>query len=146
MFRLSPDIMLQHCEGRLTPAWAAMYSMMQSRNQLAQLAAALGGIPVWGCLPGSAAARLGVRYGDVILSVNGRPTPNVDDYIQARNDRPDGLLMVIFRDGREHTLEIALEGRATPLTRAQLERTADQVVAARLLPSERVPPSESNGA
>jgi len=123
-----------------------MVLTMQSRSQLAQLAAALGGIPVWGCLPGSAAARLGVRYGDVILSVNGRSTPNVDDYIEARNGRRDGLVVVIFRDGREHTLEVSLEARAVPLTRAQLERTADQVAAARLLPSERMPPSESNGA
>jgi C-terminal processing protease CtpA/Prc len=146
MFRLSTDTMLQLGEGRLTCAWAAMVLMIQSRKQLAQLATALGGVPVWGCLPGSAAARLGMRYGDVILSVNGRPTPNVDDYIEARNDRPDGLLVVIFRDGREHTLEVSLEGRPTPLTRAQLESTAAQVAAARLLPSERVPPSESNGA
>ena len=136
--------------GRLTDACAAMVYKMQSRRQLAQLAAALGGIPIWSCLPGSAAARLGVRYGDVILSVNGRPTPNVDAYIAARNVRRDGFSVVVFRDGREHTLEVTLEARAAPLTRAQLARTAEQLAAARLvpneLPGESSPPSESSSA
>lgn len=129
---------------------AAMVFTMQSRRQLAQLAAALGGIPIWSCLPGSAAARLGVRYGDVIVSVNGRPTPNVDAYIEARNVRRDGLSVVVFRDGREHTLEVTLEPRAAPLTRAQLARTAEQLAAARLVPNELAgepsPPSESSSA
>jgi C-terminal processing protease CtpA/Prc len=132
------------------PACAAKVFTMQSRRQLAQLAAALGGIPIWSCLPGSAAARIGVRYGDVIVSVNGRPTPNVTAYIEARNARDDGLSVVVFRDGREHTLEVALEPRTAPLTRAQLERTAEQLAAARLVPSELPgdpgPPSESSRA
>lgn len=129
------------------PRWC---DLMQSRKQLAQLAAALGGIPIWSCLPGSAAARLGVRYGDVIVSVNGRPTPNVDAYIEARNVRRDGLSVVVFRDGREHMLEVTLEPRAAPLTRAQLARTAEQLAAARLMPNdhsgEPSPPSESSSA
>lgn len=119
---------------------------MQSRRQLSQLAAALGGIPVWGCLPGSAAARLGVRYGDVILSVNGHPTPDVEAYIEARNIRRDGLTAVVFRDGREYSVEASLDAGAAPLTRMQLERTAEHVSAARLIADERVPPSETNGA
>jgi len=123
-----------------------MVLTMQSRRQLAQLATALGGIPVWGCLPGSAAARIGVRYGDVILSVNGRPTPNVDEYIEARNVRRDGLSVVVFRDGREHLIEVSLPTRSGPLTRAQLERTADQLASARLVPGEQIPPSDTNGA
>jgi C-terminal processing protease CtpA/Prc len=121
--------------------------IMQSRRQLAQLAAALGGIPIWSCLPGSAADRLGVRYGDVLLSVNGRPTPDAEAFIAARSARPDGLSVVVFRDGREHTLELALEPRSAPLTRAELKRTAEQLAAARLVPAELagepMPPSES---
>jgi C-terminal processing protease CtpA/Prc len=120
---------------------------MQSRRQLAELAAALGGIPIWSCLPGSAAERLGVRYGDVVLSVNGRPTPDVEAFIAARNARRDGLSVVVFRDGREHTLEVSLEPRSAPLTRAELKRTAEQLAAARLVPTELagepMPPSES---
>jgi len=127
-----------------------MVFTMQSRRQLAQLATALGGIPIWSCLPGSAAARLGVRYGDVILSVNGRPTPTVSAYVEARNVRRDGLSVVVFRDGREHTLEVALDPRAAPLTRTQLQRTAEQLAAARLVPNEQLPdsspPSESSSA
>ena len=120
--------------------------MMQSRRQLAQLAAALGGIPIWSCLPGSAAARLGVRYGDVLLSVNGRPTPDVEAYVEARGLRSDGLAIVVFRDGREHTFELSLETRSAPLTRAELQRTGEHLAAARLVAaelSEPIPPSEA---
>lgn len=118
---------------------------MQSRRQIKQLATALGGIPVWSCLPGSAAARLGVRYGDVILEVNGQRTSNVDEYIAARNVRRDGLSVLIFRDGREYTLETTFEASAAALSRAHLERAAKHLAASRLLATEeRTPPSERN--
>lgn len=91
-----------------------------------------------------------MRYGDVVLSVNGRPTPDVEAYVEARNARSDGLTVVVFRDGREHTLEVPLEPCSAPLTRPELQRTAQQLAAARLvpleLPGEPIPPSESRSA
>jgi S1-C subfamily serine protease len=117
---------------------------MQSRNQVAQLATTLGGIPVWGCLPNSPAARLGIRYGDVILSVNGRPTPSADEYAVARDSRRDALVLVIFRDGQERTLELSLDARSTPLTREELEGTVQHVATARLVPTEHPPAPDAN--
>jgi S1-C subfamily serine protease len=117
---------------------------MQSRSQLTQLAATLGGIPVWGCLPGSPAARLGLRYGDVILSVNGRPTPSPDEYVSARDERRDALALVIFRDGQELSLELSLEARSEPLTREELEGTVKHVAAARLVQTEHPPAPDAS--
>ena len=57
---------------------------MISRKQLEEMAATVQGIPVWGCLPGSTAAEAGVRYGDIVLGVNGMPTPGIDEYLAAR--------------------------------------------------------------
>lgn len=116
--------------------------MMQSRNQLAELATALGGIPVWGCLPGSQAQRAGVRYGDVILTVNGVPTANVEEYVSARALDEDAIALVVFREGRELTLSVPLSATAAPVGHEALERAAAQLGAARLLPGE---PGELRG-
>ena len=77
---------------------------MISRKQLEEMAATVQGIPVWGCLPGSSAAEAGVRYGDIVLSVNGMRTPTVDEYLEARKLRPDGFELVLFRAGSEVTV------------------------------------------
>jgi S1-C subfamily serine protease len=114
---------------------------MLSRSQLNQLAETLQGIPVWGCLPGSQAQRAGVRYGDVLLSVNGVPTPDVGEYVRARALRKDGVQLVIFRDGAELSLELTLHAEAREPTRAELEAVAAEIVAARMLPTERPPPA-----
>ena len=116
---------------------------MQSRKQLARLAEALGGIPVWGCLPGSPAQRVGVRYGDVLLSVNGQRTSTVEEFVDARASRPDMAEVVVFRDGDELTLRLELEA-ATPLTDDQMRAAALQVAEARLAPTDHPPPSEPN--
>jgi S1-C subfamily serine protease len=79
---------------------------MKSRQQLDQLAAALDGVPVLGCLPNSPAARAGVRYGDILLSANGRPTPRLEDYIEARNERQGSVELRLFRDGSEFVVTL----------------------------------------
>src|SRR5689334_16642673 len=60
---------------------------MISRKQLEEIAATVRGVPVWGCLPGSTAAEAGVRYGDIVIGVNGVPTPTIDEYLEARKLR-----------------------------------------------------------
>lgn len=82
---------------------------MLSSEQLTKLATALGGLPVLGCRPGSPAARAGVRYGDVLLSVNGVKTPDWASYIEARSQRKLAMTIEVFRGGEEMTIEMALE-------------------------------------
>jgi len=110
---------------------------------LNKLAESLQGIAVWGCLPNSRAQRVGLRYGDVLLSVNGVRTSNTADYVQARALRADVVQLVVFRDGAEVSLEIELDpDRQREPTREELEAVAKEVVAARLLPTERPPPPD----
>lgn len=77
---------------------------MISRKQVEEIAAAVHGVPVWGCLPGSTAAEAGVRYGDIVLRVNGVATPSMDEYLAARALRADGIELVLFRGGDELTV------------------------------------------
>ena len=79
---------------------------MKSREDLANLANALGAIPVWGCIRGSAMDSAGVKYGDVILSVNGQPTHDGETYMSARLLRKDGMSLSVFRDGTVHNLDV----------------------------------------
>ena len=82
---------------------------MINRNTLSQLAFALSGLPVYGCLPGSPAERAGVRYGDVLLSVDGHATPSWDAYLAARQSSGSSLHLRLFRDGRELEIEVPLD-------------------------------------
>lgn len=118
------------------------YSLkMMNREQLAKLAESLGGIPVWAVLPGSVSQRCGVRYGDVILSVNGFKTSNADEYVEARNARRDGADVVIFRDGQEVLLQLRFGEPSAP-TPDRVLQVARELAAARLLPSDTRPPAE----
>ncbi len=60
---------------------------MLSKAKLEQIAKVLEGIPVLGCLQGSPSERAGIRYGDVVLSVNGMKTSDMDLYSKARELR-----------------------------------------------------------
>lgn len=99
---------------------------MMSRKLVEEMAVAVNGIPVWGCLPGSTAAAAGVRYGDVVISVNGVPTPTIDEYFRARELRPDGYELRLFRAGSQ--LDIFVPFRSTS---ASLASVANQVVEGR---------------
>jgi S1-C subfamily serine protease len=79
------------------------------RSNLTNLAQTLGGLPVYGCLPGSPADRAGVRYGDVLLSVDGTATPTWDAYVSARQCSGPSIRVRLFRDGAELEIEIVLE-------------------------------------
>lgn len=79
---------------------------MIARKSLFELAKALDGLPVLGALEGTPAARAGVRYGDILLSVNGMRTRTVADYVEAKNLRSDGMSIVIFRSGEERIQEL----------------------------------------
>ena len=77
---------------------------MIRRQQLEALAEVVRGIPVLGCLPGSTAAEAGVRYGDIVLEVNGLRTIHIDDYLAGRKLRSDGMALRLFRDGQEFSV------------------------------------------
>jgi predicted metalloprotease with PDZ domain len=80
---------------------------MLSPADLSRIATELRGLPILGCLEGSPAAHAGVRYGDIILSVNGIPTPSWADFFEARRSTKGRMTVRLFRLGSE--LEIAME-------------------------------------
>jgi S1-C subfamily serine protease len=80
---------------------------------LSRLATVLGGIPIPGCLEGSPAARAGIRYGDVLLSIDGTPTPSWTDFLQARRFSSQ-VTVRVFRQGAEFDVTMEL----TPTARS----------------------------
>lgn len=109
---------------------------LMTRKQLEQIAETVRGVPVLGCLPGSTAAEAGVRYGDIVLSVNGVATPSIDEYLQARKLRSDGFDLRLFRDG----VELAVFVPFRPPTDT-LEALATQIASGRyVVPDASEPP------
>ena len=106
---------------------------MQKREDLGKLAETLEGIPVWGCLPGSVAQAAGIQYGDVVMSVNGQRTRDLDDYLSARELRSDGADVVIFRNGVEQTLSLIFR-RDHEAPDRLVQRIVEHVVSARIIP------------
>ncbi len=90
---------------------------MLSKAKLEQIAKVLEGIPVLGCLEGSPSERAGIRYGDVVLSVNGVKTSDMDLYLKARELRSDGAEIVVFRNGVEVVIELIFESPSSVPTR-----------------------------
>jgi S1-C subfamily serine protease len=82
-----------------------------AKSSLFALAKALEGIPVLGALSGTPAARAGIRYGDVLLSVNGKRTRTVMDYVEAKALRDDGMDIVVFRTGEERIANLVYDAK-----------------------------------
>jgi S1-C subfamily serine protease len=66
---------------------------------VARIAEILGGIPVWEVFPDSAAEHAGVKFGDIILRVNGVATPTFDSFLAAGRDHLERLEFDVFRNG-----------------------------------------------
>ncbi|MEO8901093.1 MAG: hypothetical protein ABI488_05430 [Polyangiaceae bacterium] len=98
---------------------------MIPRKQLEEIAATVQGVPVWGCLKGSPSADAGVRYGDILLVVNGVRTVNIDDYLAARKLRADGVELQILRDGHELTLKLEFRPANTISVEQMVEEMAE---------------------
>jgi S1-C subfamily serine protease len=103
---------------------------MKSRKEVDALALALGGMPVWGVLKDSVAARAGIRYGDIVLEVNGMKTPDASAFVSARELRDDGATISYHRDGLTHVAELTFDSDA-PHT---IQGVIDEVV------SKSIPP------
>lgn len=100
-------------------------------EDVTRLASRLNGVPVLGCRPGSPAARAGVRYGDILLAVNGRPTPDWASYIEAKATRRGEMKVELFRAGETLTFELALPTQAEPVDPALL---LDELIESGLMP------------
>lgn len=86
---------------------------MQHPQQLTQVANSLSGLPILGCSRGSPAARAGLRYGDIVLSVDGAPTPSWSAFFEASERAAAELLCLrVFRSGSELDLTLALARNA----------------------------------
>ena len=81
---------------------------------LTRLATALGGVPILGCVEGSPAHVAGVRYGDIVLAIDGTPTASWTDFFQARRRSPTQLSVRVLRQGTP--LEISMTLPATART------------------------------
>jgi predicted metalloprotease with PDZ domain len=93
---------------------------MIAKASLFALAKVLEGMPILGTLSGTPAARAGIRYGDILLSVNGRRTRTVLDYIEAKELRADGMDVVIFRTGTERVEHLTYDRSAEAPDRAAI--------------------------
>lgn len=110
---------------------------MTSRKDLHKLAAALGGLPVLGCRADSPADRAGVVYGDILLAVNGRPTPDWTAFIEARSLSATTMVVEVFRDGQQLRLVVPLEQSPQSIEPAEL---LAELIAERLVPLDMTPP------
>jgi S1-C subfamily serine protease len=85
----------------LSPSAAFM-----SQQVVAKIAKIYGGMPLVACLPDSPAARAGLRWGDIVVAVNGLPTPDAEAFAKARAAREGSALVRFVRDGREQEVEL----------------------------------------
>ena len=66
---------------------------------------------VRGLIPGCPAEKAGVKRGDVIISVNGKPVKTFDDYAEATLDRTNVQHMDIIREGQLIQVTVNLHAR-----------------------------------
>ncbi len=77
-------------------------------DQLASYFGATEGVLVSSVMTGSAAAQGGLKAGDVITALNGRPVKSVNDVTRAVRDAKPGsvLEMRLLRDKKEMTVKV----------------------------------------
>jgi S1-C subfamily serine protease len=87
---------------------------MQHPEALTKVANSLRGLPILGCSSGSPAARAGLRYGDIVLSVDGAPTPSWFAFFEASGRAAACVLRLrVFRHGSELELQLPLAREAS---------------------------------
>lgn len=59
-----------------------------------------------------------MRYGDILLALDGMPTSSWDEFLRARNQAGRRIVVRVFRQGQE--LDMALELRASDKTPEQV--------------------------
>ena len=76
-----------------------------------EIARIYGGLPFLGALPGSP-AEAELQRGDVVLSVNGMPTPDLAAFIEARKLRQGGATVRYVREGVEKQVDLVWDSDA----------------------------------
>jgi S1-C subfamily serine protease len=84
-------------------------------EDVTRIAIRLNGVPVLGCRPGSPAARAGVQYGDILMAVNGAPTPDWASFIEARAKQRGTMLVEVFRAGEILRFDLTLPAPGEPV-------------------------------
>lgn len=88
-----------------------MNPSVKSPDDLQAIAKILGGVPIWGVLPGSAAHRAGMRYGDIVVRVNGIETQNMTQFLKAQDSNRSRVDFEIVRQGVIVHLGVELDQR-----------------------------------
>ncbi len=89
---------------------------MEAAENVLYLPPPAGGLLLRHCLPGSPAAAIGLRAGDIVLYVNGRRVDSIEDYVAARRIYDDRIDVRVFRENQFLELTIDLPKRTpTPL-------------------------------
>jgi S1-C subfamily serine protease len=84
-------------------------------SELSRLATLLGGLPMSSCVRDSPAFRAGIRYGDIVLAVEGAPTASWSAFFEACARRDGALRLRVWRCGCELQCELELPaGARTP--------------------------------
>lgn len=78
-------------------------------QDLERLARCLNGVPVLGSPWGSVAALIGLVRGDVVVAVNGIPTPDEMAFARARALHNDRLELEVVRDAQTLWLSVGRE-------------------------------------
>lgn len=79
-----------------------------------EIARIYGGLAYLGSIRGSPAEKARLKRGDVVLAVNGIPTPDLRSFLQARAQRDDGATVRFVRDGVEREVELVWETQPLP--------------------------------
>lgn len=111
---------------------------MRNLEDLYEIARVLGGIPILACAPGSPAHKAGIRYGDILVRMNGRDTRDLSGYIEAREIDGARVPVTIVRDG--HELELVMELGAVVAAKSTAAAVLDHVVEERLFSLAKRPP------
>lgn len=93
---------------------------MKSPREIQAVADILGGVPILGVVPGSPAECSGLRYGDIVLSLNGVATDSFEAFLCAHDTNSGELAIEVFRDGARLAFTMSV-----PRRRAQKAPPAD---------------------
>jgi S1-C subfamily serine protease len=87
---------------------------MKSPREIQAIANILGGVPILGIVPGSPADQSGLRYGDIVLSLNGVATKTFIEFLSAHDASGENFDLEVFRNGALVRIEMEI-----PLRRRQ---------------------------